>query len=283
MGLIRVKHMGKGFNEAKIMKVTGFQPNFVNQNNKAETLLEKLASGKKVNSAADDAAGLQIINRLSAELDGYLRGSQNAHDGVSLAQTAESAYSNIGDNVARIRELSARAGSGAITDNDRQAIQQEINGLTEEITATIDQASFGGVDLLKNSGNIGISLGNPDSTDVNVATNDAQTDLNGLGLNAIDVTTQAGAQAALGTLDNVSQYVNTARAELGATQNRLDAGIRNLNNQYEQASAARARREDADFAKTVSERIRGDILSQSQIAVQGQANLNRQQALNLLA
>lgn len=262
------------------MKIAGFQPNFVNQNNKSESLLEKLASGKKVNSAADDAAGLQIINRLSAELDGYVRGSQNGYDGISLAQTADQAFSNIGDTVSRIRELTARAGSGALNDSDRQAIQTEITSLTDQVNSIAEDATFAGVDLLKSNGTIGINLGKGNNIDV--ATKDVQTDLNGLGLNAIDVTTDAGRAAATTSLEGVADYVNTARAELGATQNRIESSVRNLNNQHEQAAAARARRQDTDFAQTVSERIRNDILSQSQIAVQGQANLNRQQALNLL-
>ncbi len=263
------------------MKINGFQPNFINQNSKSESLLEKLASGKRVNSAADDAAGLQIINRLSAELDGYLRGAQNGNDGVSLAQTADQAFSNIGDTVSRIRELTARAGSGALNGSDRQAIQQEINSLTEEVGSIAEDATFAGVDLLKSSGTIGINLGRGDN--INVQTKDVQTDLGGLGFNTIDVTTAAGAQAALGTLDNISDYVNNARAELGATQNRLESSIRGLNGQHEQAAAARARRQDTDYAQAASERARNDILQQSQIAVQSQANLNRQQALNLLA
>lgn len=262
------------------MKVTGFQPSFINQTNKPESLLEKLASGKKVNSAADDAAGLQIINRLSAELDGYLRGAQNGQDGLSLAQTTDSAYASIGENVSRIRELSSRAGSGILNDSDRQAIQTEISSLTDEVNQIAEDASFAGVDLMKSSGSIGISFGAGSSIDIQ--TKDVQTDLGGLGLNAIDVTAPGGANAALGALDNIAEYVNTARAELGATQNGLEAGIRNLNNQSVQAAAARGRREDADFAQLTSERARNDILQQSQTAIQSQSNLNRQQALNLL-
>jgi flagellin len=265
------------------MQITGFQPNLINPSHsqKADSLLEKLASGKKVNSAADDAAGLQIIDRLTSELDAYQRGSQNGYDGVSLTQVADSAYGQIGESVAQIKELSIQAGNGALTDSDRQAIQGQITQLTEQINTIAEQSSFAGVNLLKDNGSIGINLGNGGSIDVQ--TKDAQTDLNGLGLNAIDVTTQAGAQSALGALDGIIDYVGTNRSELGATQHRLDAGIRNNDNQFEQLAAARGRRQDADFAQLTSERARNDILQQSQIAIQGQSNLNRQQALSLLS
>jgi flagellin len=263
------------------MKVAGFQPNLIKPNDKAENILEKLASAKRVNSAADDAAGLAIINRLSAELDGYQQGSQNAYDGISLAQTADAAYSEIGQSSERIRELTVQAGNGILSSGDRQAIQTEITSLTEHINEVAGNASFAGVDLLSSNGSVGITLGGQSSIDVD--THDVATDLNGLGLNAIDVTTAAGAQSALGVLDSVTEYVGTNRGELGASQNRLDAGIRNLDNQAENIAAARSRIEDADFAKLASQRVKSDILQQSQISMQSQANLNRSQAVNLLS
>lgn len=263
------------------MKVAGFQPNFVGSTEKSDNLLKQLATGKKINSAADNPAALQIVNRLSAELDGYLRGAQNGQDGISLAQTAEAAFSGIGDATERIRELTIQAGNGALGQGDRQAIQNEINQLTGQIGDIASNTTFGGVDLLNSNSTIGITLDG--SNTIGIDTKDVNTDLNGLGFNAIDVTTQAGAQAAVGVLDNVQDYLNTNRAELGAAQNRIDAGVRNIRTQYEQVAAARGRIEDTDFAQATSERIRNDILQQSQIAIQSQANLNRQQAINLLS
>jgi flagellin len=263
------------------MKVNGFQPNFVGQTNKTESILEKLASGKKVNNAADDAAGLAIINRLSADLDEHLKGTQNAYDGVSITQTADAAYSDVGDSLQQIRELTIQAGSGALTDTDRQAIQGQINELTDHITSVTDQSNFAGVELMKSNGNIGIYTGN--GSNVDIATKDAQTDMNGLGLNTIDVTSSANAATSLANVDALSQYVSDNRAELGASQNRLEASIRNNNNQSVQLAEARSRREDADFASLTSQRASADILQQAQISIQGQANINRQQALSLLS
>ena len=262
------------------MKVAGFQPNFVKPTDKAESLLEKLASGKKINSAADDAAGLAIINRLSAELEGYQQGTKNSYDGISLAQTADAAYSGISDNTQRIKELATQAGNGALSSGDRQSIQNEINELTAGISDIASDTTFGGVGLLDNAGTIGISTGGSGSVDID--THDVNTDLNGLGLNTIDITSAAGRAAAQTTLEGVSDYTNTARAELGASQNRLDSSIRNNTNQRINLAEARSRREDADFAQLSADRAKEDILQQSGIAIQGQANLNRQQALNLL-
>ena len=263
------------------MKINGFQPSFIDQTNKTESILEKLASGKKVNNAADDAAGLAIINRLSADLDAYLTGTQNAYDGVSVTQTAEAAYGDIGDSVQQIRDLTIQAGSGALTNSDRQAIQGQINELTSQIGDIVDRSNFAGVELMKSNSNIGISMGN--GANVDIATKDAQTDMNGLGLNAIDVTSQAAANTSLSALDDISSYVNENRAELGATQNRLEAGIRNNTNQAVNLAESRSRREDADFAALSSQRASADILQQAQVSIQSQANVNRSQALNLLS
>jgi flagellin len=262
------------------MKVAGFQPNFTRPTDKAESILEKLASGKKVNSAKDDAAGLAIINRLSAELDAYKVGTQNSYDGVSLAQTAEGAYSGISDATNRIKELTVQAGNGTLSAGDRQAIQGEIEQLTGHIGDIASDTTFGGVGLLDNAGSIGIQTGGSGSVDI--ATNDVNADLNGFGLNTIDITTQAGRAAAETTLNSVSDYTNTARADLGATQNRLDSTIRNNENQRINLAESRSRRADADFAQLTADRARENILQQSGNAIQGQANLNRQQALNLL-
>jgi len=262
------------------MKVNGFQPNFIGPTNKAESILEKLASGKKVNNAADDAAGLAIINRLSADLDEHLKGTQNAYDGVSLTQTADAAYSDIGDSLQQVRELTIQAGNGTLTSGDRQAIQGQIDELTSHIGSVIDESNFAGVELMKSGGNIGIYTGNGGNIDV--ATKDAQTDMNGLGLNTIDVTSSGAAATSLANVDALSQYVGENRAELGASQNRLEASIRNNNNQSVNLAEARSRREDADFAALSSQRASADILQQAQVSIQGQANINRQQALSLL-
>lgn len=260
----------------------GHKPNLINPatSNKAESLMEKLASAKKVNSAADDAAGLAIINRLTSELEGHQQNSRNAYDGVSLTQVTEGAYEGINENVSRIKELTAQAGSGALSQGDRQSIQNEINELSAGISDIASNTTFGGVGLLDNAGSIGIATGGSATTDI--ATNDVNADFAGLGLNAIDVTTQAGRAAAQTTLDSVSDYTNNARAELGATQNRLGSTIRNLDTQRVNLEEARSRRADTDFAQATSDKIKNDILQQGQTILQGQANLNRSQALNLL-
>lgn len=267
------------------MKVTGFQPNFIKQEDKSVNLLKQLASGQRVNSAADDAAGLAIINRLSAELDGFLTQSQNGQNGLSLAQTADAAYSEINDSSLRIRELTTQAGNGMLNDSDRRAIQTEITSLTEHINGVASNTSFAGVDLLSNNGSIGLAIGSdPDSNlRIDITTKDAADKFNTLGLNGIDVTTPGGAASGLSVLDNIAEFVNSSRSELGATQNRLASSLRNISNQHEQLSAARSRIADADYAALASQKVSNDILRQGQIAMQGQSHINSQQAVNLLS
>ena len=266
------------------MKIDSFQFTSFNQVKERESLSEKLASGKKINSAADNPAGLQMLNRLASELEAYLSGAQNAQGGISLAQTADAGFAALDDTTSRIRELTLQAGNGALTDQDRQAIQTEINGLVENVGTIAGETGFAGISLLNNNDQLQITLGS--DAQASLQNKDVLTDLNGLGFdvanNNIDVTTAAGRQAALGALDSASEYFNDSRTEIGAFQNRLESSISNLNNQFVQASDAKARAFDTDFASTVSQTIANDILGQAQISVQSQANASRQQALNLL-
>lgn len=263
------------------MKINSFQPNLAGKSNQIESIQEKLASGKKINNAADNPAGLAIINRLTAELDAHMKGNQNAYDGLSLAQTADAAYENIGTAVEQIRELTIQAGSGILSDGDRSAIQGQIDQLVTEVNDTIGSSNFAGVELLNSNQNIEINMGN--GSQVNIATQDAQTDLDGLGLNTLEVDTQANTSASLDKLDTISSYVNAARSELGASQNRLDAGVRNNQNQHINLAASRSRIQDADYAALTSQQTSASLLQQAQLSIQSQANLNQQQVLNLLS
>ncbi|WP_018690921.1 flagellin N-terminal helical domain-containing protein [Algicola sagamiensis] len=265
-----------------VMRIDGGINSFLTQTQteKTNNLFKQLASGQRINSAADDAAGLQILDRLNAELDAFQQGIQNGSDGLSLAQTAEGALSGIGDSVSRIRELSLQASNGALTDADRTSIQSEIDQLTTQVNDTVQNTSFGGVDLLNQNGSLNIQLSG-DST-VGVSTFDVGTDLDGLGLNNIDVTTQAGAQAAIGTADGLQARVNEIRGELGAQQNAIESSIRGLANQQVNTAAAAQRIGDTDFASASSQRAQNDFLNQASLSVQSQANLSQRNVLSLL-
>ena len=137
---------------------------------KQESIFEKLASGKKVHSAADGAAAKQIIDRLTTQVEGNRQSVANAYDGVSLTQVAEGGLSGINDDVSRIRELSVQAGNGILSDSDRQAIQAEVTQLQENISQTIEQTEFGGQSLLTNNDSIEFQVGANAGQKIGVAT-----------------------------------------------------------------------------------------------------------------
>ena len=216
--------------------------------NNLSTAFERLSSGFRINSAADDAAGLQISDRLTSQIQGLDQAQRNANDGISLAQTAEGALQESTNALQRIR-----------TDT-------EFGGLT------ILSGSFNANFLVgANEGQtIGVSIGS--GTGFNVA---------GLGVTG-DVTTAAAASALMGQVDSAISRIGSTRAELGAVQNRFQSTIRNLANISENVSAARARIRDTDFAAETAELTRNQILQQATTTILSQANQRPQAALSLL-
>lgn len=247
---------------------------------KQESILEKLASGKRINSAADGAAAQQIIDRLTSEVEGNRQAISNAYDGVSLAQVAESGLSGINEDVNRIRELSVQAGNGILNDADRQAIQAEVSQLQENISQTIEQTQFAGKPLLSSNSSIDFQVGANPGQQIDVATQDIAAGLDDI-LN-LDLSTAEGAEDALATADAASEFVSEARTDLGATQSRFESAARNLSTSDVNLSAARSRIQDTDFAQATSENASASVLSQANLAVQAQANQQQGQVLTLL-
>ncbi|MBD1582222.1 flagellin N-terminal helical domain-containing protein [Pseudoalteromonas sp. S16_S37] len=246
--------------------------------NTTNKLNQQLASGKRVNSAADDAAALQIIDRLTSQQDGYSQAIRNANDGISYAQTADSALSGVNDAVSRIRELSIQSGNGALTDSDRAALQEEVTQLQTQITETFENSTFGGAKLF-NGEDTSFQVG-PDALTTQTLT---QTD--GSFANpilSVDISTAAGAQAAIDVADTVAQDLNSQRTQLGAFENAISSTIRSADNQRENIAASQSRIQDTDYAKAVSEQTANDILSQASIALRGQANQSASAVLGLL-
>lgn len=248
----------------------------LNQLNKND---QQLASGKRVNSAAVDAAALQIIDRLTSQQNGYTQASRNAYDGISYAQVSESALGNVNDAVSRIRELSIQAGNGALNDSDRQALQDEVSQLQEEIGTTLEQANFAGKPLF-NGQNVSFQIG-ADAAQSNTYSAPNSDFLSAI--NSVDISTQAGVESALQVADDAAQLVNEQRSQLGAFENALSSNIRSLSQQNENIAASQSRIQDADYARVVSERTSNDILNQASIALRGQANQNAAAILGLLS
>jgi flagellin len=248
--------------------------------NKQESILEKLSSGKRISSASDGAAAQQIIDRLTTQVEGNRQSISNAFDGVSLTQVAEGGLAGINKDVNRIRELSVQSGNGLLSDSDRRAIQSEVTQLQENISQTIDQTEFAGQSLLSSNSNIDFQVGANAGQKIGVATQDFATSLNDI-LN-VDLSTAQGAEDALVIADEATEFVGSARADLGASQNQFESAARNLTQTDVNISAARSRIQDTDFAQAASENVTAGILSQSSIAVQDIANQQQGQVLSLL-
>lgn len=246
------------------------------------TSMARLSSGLRINSAKDDAAGLAISERFTAQIRGLNVAIRNANDGVSLAQTAEGALGSVTENLQRIRELAVQSANATNSDSDRAAIQAEVDQLVEEIGRVAEQTKFNGVALLDGTfANQTFQVG-ANSGDTITLAGITNASASALGVDAVDVTTAAGAGTAIGLVDTALDTVNSARATLGAVQNRFESTIANLQTAAENMSAARSRIQDADFAAETAALTRSQILQQAGMAMVAQANAMPQNVLSLL-
>jgi flagellin len=257
------------------------QRNLSNSTNDLQTSFQRLSSGKRVNSAADDAAGLQIGSRLTAQINGLNQGARNANDGISLAQTAEGALEESTSMLQRMRVLALQSANGSNTDADRAALQSEFSELQTEIDRIASDTTFGGVNILDGTYNQNFQVGADANQNINV-TIGTNMNTTGLGVNGDSVSTAAGAQTAVTNLDSALSTVNSMRADLGAKQNRFSSTIRNLNSIAENVSASRSRIMDADFAMESASLARNQVLQQASSSMLSQANQQTQIAMSLV-
>ncbi len=247
------------------------------------TSLQRLSSGMRVNSAKDDAAGLAIAERMNAQVKGLNVGIRNANDAISLSQTAEGALGKVGENLQRMRELAVQASNGTNSTADRTTLNQEYSALAGEVTRVLDSTKFNGLALLNSSAPAGgfdfqVGANNNANEKINIATTDLSAGtgiaaVTGAGASAsIADATGAKALAAMDSLSTAIDEVSSARATFGASQNRFEAVIANLQIASENQSAARSRIMDADFASETSNLTRGQILQQAGTAMLAQAN-----------
>ncbi|ATE59438.1 flagellin domain-containing protein [Thauera sinica] len=254
------------------------------------TTLQRLSSGLRVNSAKDDAAGLAIAERMNTQVRGMNVAIRNANDGISLSQTAEGALGKIGENLQRMRELAVQSANDTNDSDDRTMLDAEFKQLAEENERIIKNTKFNGQELLTgaggDSGTFTFQVGANTSTDNQIAitTTDIATDM-GTATQGTSATLGADAAAARDAMDAVDDaitVINTARANFGASQNRFDAVISNLQVAAENQSAARGRIMDADFATETANLSRTQILQQAGTAMLAQANSLPQNVLSLL-
>lgn len=259
------------------------QRQLFNSGNALSTSFERLSSGFRINRAADDAAGLQITDRMTSQIMGLNQAVRNANDAISLTQTAEGSMGEITNALQRIRQLAVQSQNGINTSADRVALQKEVSALKTEISRISTDSQFGGLDILKGGFSAAFLVGanSGQSISVNLSRSGGY-GASGLSISKLTVATTAGASAALTSIDNALSTIGAARADLGALQNRFQSTIRNLSNISENMSGARSRIRDTDFATETAELTRNQIIQQASVTVLSQANQRPQSALQLL-
>ncbi len=244
--------------------------------------MEQLSTGKRINSAADDAAGLAISNKMTAQIRGLNQAVRNANDGISMLQTAEGATQEITNMLQRMRELAVQAANGTYSSADTSALQLEYDELTSEIDRISSNTQWNGMNVFvsgtfsSNTVNfqVGINSGETISATFSGMT------LSALGVSGLSLSTSAA--SSLGTLDTAIQSVDTFRAKLGAKINRLNYAADNLTNISTNTAASRSRILDTDYAQATTELARTQIIQQAATAMLAQANQSPKSVLSLL-
>jgi flagellin len=252
------------------------QRNLTTSQGALQTSLQRLSSGLRINSAKDDAAGLAISERFTTQIRGLNQAVRNANDGISLAQTAEGALSEVTNNLQRIRELAVQAANATNSAEDREALNAEVETLIAEIDRVAGAATFNGVQLLNADETLTFQVGANSGDTVDVDTVDVSGVITG------DVLTVGAAETLMDAVDTALQTVNSTRADFGAIQNRFESIVRSLQTAAENLSASRSRIMDADFAAETAALTRAQILQQAGVAMLAQANAAPQSVLNLL-
>ena len=247
------------------------------------TSMERLSSGKRINHARDDAAGMAISSKMTSQVRGMNQAVRNTNDGISMVQTADGAMEGISDKLQRMRELAVQSANGIYSTSDRAALDIEFQALDDEIGRVANSAEFNGTTLLSSTKTLTIQVSYADdSTNGKIDVDLTKVTSTGLSINDDVITTQDAASTAIGAIDDALSTVNSARATLGATQNRLETTVTDLKNNVENLSASRSRIEDADFASETAQLAKSQILQQAGMAMLAQANQLPQQVLSLL-
>ena len=277
------------------------QRNLAKSSNALSNNYKQLASGSRINSAKDDAAGLQISNRMTSQINGLTQGNRNANDGIALCQTAEGALDEVTNMLQRMRTLAIQSANGTNSSTERTALNDEAKELQKEIKRIGEQTSFGGT--LKIFGKTGTSDSIASTSVVSanatfqVGSNANETinftfkSMSGIlskeiitsaTVYEVQLSTATASQDSISKLDAMIRSVDSYRAQLGATQNRLESTISNQENVIENVSDARSRIKDVDYASETAKMAQQQILQQASTAMLSQANQKSSIALNLL-
>jgi|SaaInl4_135m_RNA_FD_contig_31_320195_length_1143_multi_4_in_0_out_0_2 flagellin len=232
---------------------------------------ERLSSGRRINRASDDAAGLAIAERLSAMVSGLSQADRNVADGVSLANVADGAMSSQGDSLIRMRELAVQSANGTLSDSDRQALNSEFNALRDEVDRVSNTTEFNGTPLLQGN-SIDMQAGTDGTANSRITIDTADTSAANLNIVGLDIGTQGGAQTSIADIDAAIDQVNSSRGDIGATVNRLDAARNNISTEIENTTASLSRIQDLDVASESSDLANNNVLMRAALATMGHAN-----------
>jgi flagellin len=257
-----------------------------NASSKANEMLgnamERLSTGRRINSAGDDAAGLSIATGFTSDIRALNQGVRNANDGIALAQTAEGALEEVTNMLQRVRELAIQSQNGTLDAEDRTFLDTEVTELTSQIDDILQNTEFNGVALFSTTAGTDVTVSI--QIDAGRSVDITSTGIDGTTLTAaaLDVSSVANAATAVTNVDAALSDVNTARSSLGAGQNRLQSAINNLTTTSTNLADARSRIEDADYSAETTALAKSQILGQASTAMLAQANQSQQNVLSLL-
>ena len=254
-----------------------------NTQNSLSNTLGRISSGMRINSAADDAAGLGVATQLTTQADSMEQAMRNANDGISIIQTAEGATSEVTNILNRMRELAVQSSSETLADTERVYINEEFDQLNQEIGRIAEVTEFNGVLLSNNSTTsiqVQVGIDNAASSQIQISLGDLRNTI--LGVGALDLSSSTGAQAAITAIDTAIDTVSSQRSTLGAVQNRLESSLSNSTDYLESLRSAESQIMDADFAKESTEMSKFQIMQQAGVASLAQAKNINQAVLSLL-
>jgi len=260
------------------------QRNLASINDRLATNFRRLSTGLRISTAADDAAGLAISERLRSQVRSLEQAKRNANDGISFVQTAEGALNEVSSILTRLRELAIQSANGSVSNLDRDTLDEEFQSLVSEINRIGSSTEFNGVKLLDgSSSSVSFQVGFGTTAGIDTIAVTLQAALStSLSLQSLDIGSGGVTTTAITNIDTAINAVSSLRGSLGAIQNRLGSTINNLAIQVENLSAAESRIRDVDVAYETAQLTRNSILQQASISVLSQANAQPQSALSLL-
>jgi flagellin len=259
------------------------QRNLGTTGSQLETSMQRLSSGRRLNSSKDDAAGMAISSRMGSQISGMKVAQRNAGDGISLAQTAEGAIGEMTGMLSKMRDLALQSKNGTNSDDDRSNLHQEFSELSDEIKRTYSSVSFNEQKIIgSDATSFVFQVGANNGDEVKISLQNVASMSGVANVLSGTISTVSGASDGITAIDTALNAINSSRAKLGAAQTRFDATISNLGNSIENQSAALGRIVDTDFASETANLSKVQVLQQAGVAMLSQANQTPQLALSLL-